>query len=307
MIIDNSSVLDLFQEQYISLSDTLIELDDIDKKKVNEFFNYNNSSFLSGCMSLDEEYYNNIKFLYLSESSSEKYKKNEEIAKRNNAVFMMYISIFDTRGHVLRECSKCAKEIVNIIKKYGINDIAKDKCAHVFNKSMEKCVKILDYNRLYKHLEKKGIYEQSDNYRKSFDLLFLVFMVNTIELNILSLFGPIGMFLGCAVLGPINEEIGKQISIRGGFAKEYYIVFNAFEFTLYVLGGTSPILRVPALVLHGITTAVQICHNNPNLLGVDPKDAQKVKERSSFNGALIGILIHGSFNGILTVLSFMGA
>lgn len=302
MIIDNSSVLDLFQEEYMPLSDTLIELDDIDKNKVNEFFSYNSSSFLSGCIGLDEEYYNNIKFLYLNESSSEKYKKNEEISKRNNAAFMMYISGFSTRWYILRECSNCAKEIVNIIKKYGINDIAKDKCAHAFNKSMEKCVKILDYNRLYKHLENKGIYEQSDNFRKSFDLLFLVCMVNTIELNILLLFGPIGMFLGCAVLGPINEEIGKQISIRGGFAKEYYIVFNAFEFTSYVLGGTSPILRVPALVLHGITTAVQICHNNPNLLGVDPKDAQKIKERSSFNGTLIGILIHGTFNGILTVL-----
>lgn len=221
----------------------------------------------------------------------------DKIYKNNLSASQVFFKSLVMSDIIIIMCAQCAQDIAIAIKYNGINDKSKEKIAHIFSEYMIKINKKIDYNKVAKQLG--GAVYASDKLRKATQLLLAVCMINMIEDAFLTtIFHSAGHAICVIVLAPINEEIGKQISIKGNFMTEYFFVFNTYEFTSYVFGGTSIIMRIPAIILHAVTTAVQWCHNHPDLIGVDPKDRKKVEEKSSLIGTIIGILIHGSFNAI---------
>ena len=251
-----------------------------------------------------ENYFDDINLFYESITNqhydvfTESGKNDPEKTYKNNLtatqVFFKSLVMSDM---IIIMCAQCAQDIAITIKYNGINDKSKEKIAHIFSEYMIKINKKIDYNKIAKQLG--GAVYASDKLRKATQLLLAVCMINMIEDAFLTtIFHSAGHAICVIVLAPINEEIGKQISIKGGFMTEYFFVFNTYEFTSYVFGGTSVIMRIPAIILHAVTTAVQWCHSHPDLIGVDPKDRKKVEEKSSLIGTIIGILIHGSFNAI---------
>jgi len=110
--------------------------------------------------------------------------------------------------------------------------------------------------------------------------------------------GPIaGSMLTTVVVAPFVEEFGKFTSIKKNKSGIYYVVFNIIEFSKLVTKGASPLSRIPALVIHLITTIVQ-------KKGIDKaseeKDSAKRSEKEK-KAYLKGVMIHGIFNAFLTV------
>lgn len=68
--------------------------------------------------------------------------------------------------------------------------------------------------------------------------------------------------LSAAIAGSLNEEASKRLSLELGYGKEYFVVFNAYEFSTYVLQHTisgvsvkdSVIQRAQLVIFHGILT-----------------------------------------------------
>lgn len=67
--------------------------------------------------------------------------------------------------------------------------------------------------------------------------LFLInLIINTITLNILFYFtGIFGYVITIALLGPLFEETCKRLSVIYKIDKEFFIIFNLYEFSSYVI------------------------------------------------------------------------
>lgn len=127
---------------------------------------------------------------------------------------------------------------------------------------------------------------------KSIVLVLTLLLINTFFVNFLILLTGdpgIGLFLASVFIAPIVEEYSKYISIKGDYTKTFFVIFNIFEFTLYVSRffgiislGPLLLMRFLAVLLHLITTYVQYKFNK--------------EEENSKTGLAAGIMIHTFWN-----------
>ncbi len=132
-------------------------------------------------------------------------------------------------------------------------------------------------------------------------LLLIVFALNSILGSIIMTIGilagaPIGLAAAAVpvIIAPLVEETAKYISIRGKATKEYFIVFNVFEFMLYISRmlftgiGVVPMIitRLLPIMLHGTTTIIQSTFNK-----LFPNDHSK-----RIVGLSFGIIVHAIWN-----------
>ena len=143
-------------------------------------------------------------------------------------------------------------------------------------------------------------------------VLFLTcFACNTLIIKVLNYFlTPVpAAIIASVVVGPLIEENAKQIAIKGDFAQEFLVVFNAGEFGHYAINmkkagfNLKGILmgRLPAVGLHITTMAIQKLADNPKIhkaLGIDKEEDAEKRKRLSFIGHLIGLLVHATFNAL---------
>lgn len=137
-------------------------------------------------------------------------------------------------------------------------------------------------------------------------LLLIVIIINTFIISLIMIIGlvfgltpALMMLIGVTIVAPLVEETAKYISIRGGATKEYFIIFNVYEFLSYttrmIFSGFNIIptilIRLAAILMHGTTTTIQSTFNN-----LFPNDHSK-----RMIGLSIAIILHALWNFFGTI------
>jgi len=205
---------------------------------------------------------------------------------------------------------KCSKDIAKTIKEDGINSDSRKKIhnyiADTF-KSLADGIKLQSESLIG---ETKNM-----NKQKAVKACLLVawnILLNTIGINVLTiLFGPVGASIGAIAIAPIVEESSKVISIKGGFEKEYYIIFNAFEFTSYISRGLPAVAfgqmtgsqlvrgRLAAVGMHTVNTAIHKLFDSDKIKQkLNIKSDEDSKDKANTTSFIIGVLLHGTWNAL---------
>ena len=118
-----------------------------------------------------------------------------------------------------------------------------------------------------------------------------------------------------AIIGaPIIEEASKSIAVKGGFEKEYMIVFNSYEFTSYVVQMTaigipiidSILLRGAVVGMHNFTTYINKLFSTEEFRKkFKIKDTKDAKDQATLCAYTIGTLIHVSWNSASCLISMV--
>ena len=242
---------------------------------------------------------NSIDESYLQESS------NEIIEEECRILTEAKIGIIN-----FNEVSSAAKDIVKIIKTSGIGKESRDRIRiriddmyqKMGNNFMSRSKMMVRYQKLNGDTRVK--------FESAWGLVGCVCVGNMLTRLILKLlFGAIvGDYIATGIVVPINEENAKQMAVKGGFIKEYTIVFNSAEFAHYLLL-YSPTLTTTSLLryavvrgatvsMHLLTTIIQWLTNNETIrkaFGIVKGDRASEAKLSAI-GKLIGYIIHIGWN-----------
>lgn len=165
---------------------------------------------------------------------------------------------------------------------------------------------------IVKPTDKKFAGFPAENVQKAVILLSWVCMASVVaQLCLNILFGMAGQYISAIVCAPLIEESAKQISIRGGFKTEFFMVFNTLEFTEYVISYTpffglikTVVARLAAVGLHTVTTIVQFTYTNKEFQKKVMKDPKDPKEKAELEamGLGAGMIIHALWNAMCMIL-----
>lgn len=242
---------------------------------------------------------NSIDENYLQESS------NEIIEEEYRILTEAKIGIIN-----FSEVSSAAKDIVRIIKTSGIGKESRDRIRiriddmyqKMGNNFMSRSKMMVRYQKL------NG--DSRVRFESAWSLVGCVCVGNMLTRLILKLlFGAIvGDYIAVGIVIPINEENAKQMAIKGGFIKEYTIVFNSAEFAHYLLlysptlTGASllryAVVRGATVSMHLLTTIIQWLTNNEKVrkaFGIVEGDRASEAKLSAI-GRLISYIIHIGWN-----------
>ena len=195
--------------------------------------------------------------------------------------------------------------ILNIVKAQGLNNDSKIKITEELNIFYDYIVKVLERSTIELQIPDKF---DARNISKSIVVLIAVGALNTIFMTLFaSLCGDplLGIRLGAVIVAPLTEEAGKIISIKGKFDKEYFFVFNAFEFTSYVTKGLDAgielkkmiFIRSIGVLAHFIFTLIhKFMQSNAIKKLLNPKDEKDFENKCVFLGNIIGVGLHAFFN-----------
>jgi hypothetical protein len=131
-------------------------------------------------------------------------------------------------------------------------------------------------------------------------VLCIVFFANVLAplglLHVLNIFAIV-------ILGPVIEEIAKHISIKQNNMWSFFIVFNAFEFTMYVNRMMS--MGIPFVVAAFIRLLVVGMHLSTTLVQKNFIDAAGKLNNPSFEkiGLFVGIFMHFLWNSTAVAMS----
>ena len=202
--------------------------------------------------------------------------------------------------------AKSSQSIFQLFKSNGINKNTINTAISITEKTISdisSSVKLFDIKELkFKNYDANKIHQAL--------ILFIINLaLNDLYITILSLFfGSSGYVLAICVVCPINEELFKKMSIKAECEKEFYVIFNISEFSLYmkkysVIYGIKSlaVIRVKtASLLHLINTIIQYITNNEKLkekCGIKKEDKDKI----SFIGTLCATLYHITWNSLAMV------
>ena len=204
------------------------------------------------------------------------------------------------------------KEIVSIIKNEGLNSESKKKIHNVISELFEDIAKDISVEKILENGKLKDI--ERSKLKRSLILLLWVLLINSIAAIVLAILGPVGQFLTVSLVAPLVEESAKAISVKGNFEKEFWVVFNAFEFTSYIVkGGPIAVLskvagidfgiknlvrgRIAAVGMHTVNTLIHKLFDSEKFRKkFNIKDDKDAKDKSTFIGFVIAVLIHGTWN-----------
>lgn len=244
----------------------------------------------------------------ISESYNDELLSESVITDSINTFTNVLMDFGITVGNFAENIQQCAEDIAGIIKKEGLNGKSQKKIISIFEKFIQTSGDIyidssviVSKNPSFAEIESKRLVA-------SLQLFMVVLMVNTLVGIVLQIL--LGRYIGHSLLAiivaPIVEELSKSIAIKGGFVKEYTIVFNVLEARQYIkraapVIGFSKIfiIRIKCALLHVTTTLLQWLTLNKNLLekcGINPDDTETV----NFVGRIIAIFIHGTWNFLAT-------
>jgi hypothetical protein len=234
-----------------------------------------------------------------------------EAANPKEALSKLLSSIGSSSSTIFNAISGCAKGVAKEIKSNGIGKKSIAGIQDQFNKLSEECSKAIYTDKLDDWLkefaEKHNIKYDISKLRKAFGALLKILTINTLCITLLSiLVGPVGQYAVIWVIAPLIEENAKQKAIKGGYEKEFLVLFNAYEMTSYVLNLTKSgisfkgavILRLKTAIMHVTTTIIQkVMQSKPvmKLLKLDP-DKEEDKKNAAFIGKIAGLVLHGAWN-----------
>ena len=221
-------------------------------------------------------------------------------------------------GNSTGQINNAAKDIANIIKKDGVGKDSRNKIHNRVSKLFEDIAK----NLSTKQIMVNGKLKEMDTKKteRALTLLSWVLIISSLVSTLLTIFlGKAGGVVYSIAFAPVIEEASKSISIKGKFDKEYFIVFNIFEASNYIisLGVESAILksmgikvpsmkqiiraRAAAVGMHGVTTLIHKLFNSDKFrekfnIGND----QDSKDKCTFASYIITTLVHSSWNAANT-------
>ena len=191
-------------------------------------------------------------------------------------------TIFKNTNIKIEELRKLSQDTTAVLGKQVTNNTAKENEESIEDKKrliQEGYVECDNFIYTADSLLVEGDYQS--NAKKTFKatiLTVLVFIISLVLTNMIrTYFGgtPGGDFASSAmkagflwfttlILAPILEEPAKLISVKGGYNKHFFFMFNFLEFGLYVMmmvsGGVSlgvaVLIRSIAVLLHAITNRV---------------------------------------------------
>ena len=103
-----------------------------------------------------------------------------------------------------------------------------------------------------------------------------------------------GLLVSAVVTAPLLEELFKHFSIKRKATASYFIAFNLQEFSAYVTLGVSPHLRLPAVIMHLVTTLIQ-----KHFCMLADKSNEDDRTRIENKGYLGAVLVHAMFNAVV--------
>ena len=200
--------------------------------------------------------------------------------------------------------NKAANDIADLIKKNGTTSETKKQIHNIVSDLFQKLADNVDKTVITANPNLKNIESQ----RKTIDALTLLawFLIigNLISLVLCKLMGGLGGNLVVIVVAPIMEEACKAIAVKGGFEKEYNILFNSYEFSMYVSKGAKIIPRLAVVGMHTLTTIINKIFSTEDFrrkFGIsDDKDA---KDKCTLAAYVIGLFIHISWNSVVTIFN----
>lgn len=206
--------------------------------------------------------------------------------------------------------SDAADEMVEIIQKFGIS---KKTISAIEMKAHDIVYRInTDLNHLFPKNDIKFAGLDLQNVNKSTTLTFFVVILNTLVLNIFWLLfrnKKLAQILTIGIICPVIEESAKRIAIKGGYAKEFTIVFNTIEFSSYVtqycltLGlGKIIAIRLLPVGMHLTTTLIHWLGENKEVqkcLGIE--NSKEEKQKLSTLAGICGCLVHMIWNLVATI------
>lgn len=201
--------------------------------------------------------------------------------------------------------NKATDDIVSLIKKNGANSETKKKIHNIVSDLFQQLSDNVDKLVIASNPKLKNI-EKSRKTADAFTLLIWFLVIgNLIALVLTKLLGGLGGNLVVLIVAPVMEEACKAIAVKGGFEKEYNLIFNVYEFSMYVSGGQTVKSRLFVVGMHTFTTIINKLFSTEAFrkkFGIsDDKDA---KDKCTLASYIIGLFIHISWN---TAASFCPA
>jgi len=194
-----------------------------------------------------------------------------------------------------------ASSIVYDIKNKGVKKESSKSIAHKLEELFKELEELLFESLDTEKLE-NGKYDVTKikNALKAILYILISRLVFSIIFNLIC--GPhIANILGSCILAPITEELGKKFAASGNFEKEFFIIFNAYEFSGYIYELTKinklPLLkairaRTAAVLMHLSTTIIHWLSKNEKVQKVIKLDDAQSKTL----GYGISVFIHALWN-----------
>lgn len=199
-----------------------------------------------------------------------------------------------------------SSNILNIVKTQGLNNKSKASISTELNNFYDFVADLLKDFVIDQKIPDKF---DARNITKSLILLLIVASINDIfTILFILLFSQnplLGERISAIIVAPLTEEAGKIISIKGKFDKEYFFIFNAFEFATYVKLGVNAgadlkkmvLLRSIAVSAHFTFTLIHKFMQSDIIKKLfNPKDEKDFEDKCIFTGNIIGVALHTLFN-----------
>jgi len=239
-------------------------------------------------MGLNEQQYNeyiqeinfsfkNKKVAPLIEKSKKAYNHNMKIIKRVLKDHGIDVKKLEIKAH------KIGRSITPDLKRGNVKSITK-KIADVINefiKDSDESLSIITDSKV----------------KRSLVLFIIMFAIGVNIIAPITLISPqIGMVVGSIIIGPITEEVVKNIAIKGDYPWIYTGIFSGIELIQYMITllmsgaslGGALLLRIITVVMHFTTTLIQkYFKEKGDKIGDDTKNV---------TGLYIGTILHTIYN-----------
>jgi len=212
----------------------------------------------------------------------------------------------------LSKAKKLSKEtgekIGNTIKEKGLTKESKKSIAKIYDDFIVSLKNNINEIIVPDNLVKKvdsGEYT-AENIKRAIGLTLACICFNEIMIWALSIIIPIGGgLIARGIVCPFVEETAKAIALKGKYSKEFTVIFNISEFSLYVIRGVNPLLRLIPVGMHITTTLVQYFTSDEKIQKKLGLDKEEDKEKLTFIGRIVAYLIHSAYNTILAISSII--
>ena len=195
--------------------------------------------------------------------------------------------------------TKASKDIAETIKKKGVSSESRKQIYNIISDLFKDLADGIDAS-VIKNLPglQSDDKEVQKKVTKSFVLLALCLVASLLTQMVLtSMLGIIGRYLMITVGAPIAEESCTAIAVKGNFEIECNIVFNAFQFTEYVLDG-APVNdgRLACVGIHTLNTINKVFSTKAFRKKFGISDDKDSKDKCTLAAFIIGNIIHMSLN-----------